>query len=259
MRRYLHKDTVWVGLLCLFACLGCQQQRVSDSEVTTPVKCTNRILGYSVEQRPIAAVTLQGQATQGGEKEFVLLVCGIHGNEAAATPTFWSLINYLKRNPSYLENRSVMIVPKMNPDGIEKNQRYNAHGVDLNRNFAAQNRKNSKRYGRDALSEPEAVILRDLIVDRKPDRIVMMHQPLRCIDYNGPAEELANHMANFCDVPVKKLNSCPGSLGSWAGDDLQIPIITFELHRDANKVNSAVIWDRYHKAILAAITYPQDP
>ncbi|QDU35249.1 murein peptide amidase A [Poriferisphaera corsica] len=242
--------------LCLTSLFGCAVTP-SPPLVSSTIHRTDQILGRSIQDRPISATTLTD--TTATSPDTVLLVCGIHGNEAAATPAFWRLIGFLEQNPALLKDRSVIIVPALNPDGIAAKQRFNANGIDLNRNFGANNRKNSNRYGREALSEPESQILHDLILNAKPDRIIMMHQPLKCIDYDGPAQPLAEHMGKFTSLPVKKLGSRPGSLGSWAGNDLNIPIITFELHRDANSIPSIDIWDRYIDSILAAITFPDDP
>ena len=118
------------------------------------------------------------------------------------------------------------------------------------------NRLDDRRYGRTALSEPEARAIEQLIVQYVPDRIVSIHQPLACIDYDGPGSALAARMAQFCDLPVKKLGARPGSLGSYAGVTLGIPIITFEMLRADSQLTSETLWQRYGKALLAAIVYP---
>jgi protein MpaA len=128
--------------------------------------------------------------------------------------------------------------------------------VDLNRNFEAANRVNSKETGLTSLSEPEARVIRQLILQYKPDRIVSIHQPLACIDYDGPALMLAEHMEQYCTLPIKKLGARPGSLGSYAGVTLSIPIITLEMLADDSKLSSEILWQRYGKALLAAILYP---
>ena len=82
-----------------------------------------------------------------------------------------------------------------NPDGVFYNSRFNAHGVDLNRNFQAANRRNNARFGQTALSEPEARVIEQLIRQYAPDRIVTIHQPLSCIDYDGPAVIVARKVS----------------------------------------------------------------
>ena len=63
-------------------------------------------------------------------------------------------------------------------------------------------------------------------------------------------------MAQYCALPVKKVGARPGSLGSYAGVTLGIPIITFEMTEADSKLNSEAIWQKYGRALLAAIVYP---
>ncbi|WP_432798115.1 DUF2817 domain-containing protein [Poriferisphaera sp. WC338] len=256
----------FLGLLMFLWMGGCsapggaadRAHGVRDGSVIKSLNADREIIGQSVLGRaiPVIRLTCEEEATS-TDVQTVLIVGGIHGNEAASTPMLWQLIGYMKDHPDLVRGRRVVIVPAINPDGVKKGVRYNANGIDLNRNFNAKGRKNSKRYGSEGLTEPESRVLRDLVLAEMPDRIIVMHQPLRCIDYDGPAEKIAAFLAGYCDLPVKKLGSRPGSLGSWAGNDLKIPIITFELHRDANKVDQLEIWKRYHRAVLAFVTYPQ--
>ena len=144
----------------------------------------------------------------------------------------------LKWNSTPGASYTVWIAPDLNPDGVAAGTRHNAHGVDLNRNFEAANRENSRQYGMVGLSEPESRALHGLIVTYRPDRIISIHQPLRCIDYDGPASGLARVMVAECDLPLQKLGARPGSLGAYAGATLGIPIITVELPTQAGTWSS---------------------
>lgn len=212
------------------------------------------IVGTSVNRKPIMCLTLG----QGPDVTFILAT--IHGDEPAGTPLVRRLATHLRQNPEMLDGRKVVLLRLANPDGLAHKSRYNAHGVDLNRNFAAGNRKNSAKFGLTALSEPESVAIRQIILDSRPDRIVSVHQraPNRpgCIDYDGPAAGLAQHMAQYCDLPVTRLGSMPGSLGSYAGVTLEIPIITFEMFRADSQLSDEILWQKYGKALVAAVTYP---
>lgn len=148
------------------------------------------------------------------------------------------------------------MLPVANPDGLIAETRFNTHGVDLNRNFPAANRQNTARFGLVELSEPEAVAIKDLMDKYEPDVIISIHQPLNCIDYDGPAEDLAKVMAENCDLPVRKLGAMPGSLGSYSGLVRGIPIITFELPGGLGRISRDELWERYSPALLAAIAYP---
>jgi protein MpaA len=63
-------------------------------------------------------------------------------------------------------------------------------------------------------------------------------------------------MGEHCDLPVKKLGARPGSLGSYAGVTLGIPIITFEMLLNDSQLDTQTLWKRYGKALVAAIVYP---
>lgn len=210
----------------------------------------HHIVGKSVQNRPIMC-TVVGQ---GEDTTFILAT--IHGNEPAGTPLVRRLAEYLQQRPHLLAGRKVVLLPVANPDGMAHNSRYNANGVDLNRNFAAANRRNSAQHGYSPLSEPEAAAVASLIRQYSPDHIVSIHQPSACIDYDGPAWALANHMAQHCDLPVRKLGAQSGSLGSYAGLTLQIPIITLELPGNADSLNENSLWQRYGPALVAAVIYP---
>jgi protein MpaA len=149
-------------------------------------------------------------------------------------------------------------MPVANPDGMANNLRTNIRGVDLNRNFEARNRKNIKRYGEKPLSEPESRALKNLILEYEPTRILTIHQPFGCIDYDGNAAGIAERMGQFCELPVEKVGAMPGSLGSFAGIETGIPIITLELKENDHLFDDRTLWDKYGKALLAFVTYPED-
>jgi len=213
-------------------------------------KATHHIVGKSVQNRPIMC-TVAGQG-----EDTIFILATIHGNESAGTPLVRRLADYLQQHADLLQGRKVVLLPVANPDGMANNSRYNANGVDLNRNFAAANRRNNTQNGYTALSEPEAGTIASLIRQHAPDRIVSIHQPSACVDYDGPAWALANHMAQHCDLPVRKLGAQSGSLGSYAGLTLHIPIITLELPGNADSLNEDSLWQRYGPALVAAVVYP---
>ncbi len=213
------------------------------------VSSIETIVGHSVEGRPIVCQRI-------GDGEYVILMmASIHGNEAAGTPLLNRLAEQVVASPDLLTGVTLVLMPVVNPDGVESEKRYNARGVDLNRNFPAENRQNSARYGLNALSEPEALAIYQVINDILPDHIVTLHEPLQCVDYDGPAKELAAAMSNFCPLPVKKLGSRPGSLGSYAGVTLGIPTITFELPRNAARQSPELLWRFYGEALIQAVLH----
>jgi protein MpaA len=188
--------------------------------------------------------------------DVVLLIASIHGNERAGTPLLRHLADHLRRHPHLMAGRQVVLLPVANPDGCAHDTRANAHGVDLNRNFPAANRCLTDVSGDAPLCEPESTAIFEVIKRHRPRRIVSLHEPLACVDYDGPGEELAACMAGLCTLPVQKLGGRPGSLGSYAGIDRQIPIITLELPRNAAGMSANALWARYGTALIAAVTYP---
>lgn len=208
------------------------------------------VIGESVEGRPINAYTFgQGPRT-------ILYLASIHGNESAGTPLVNRLMQVLDGDPEKLSGWRVVVVPVVNPDGLASASRHNSRNVDLNRNFPADNREERVRFGDGALSEPESRALYDLILREQPERIVTLHQPLECVDYDGPgAQAIAERMAAVCDLPVEKLGARPGSLGAWAGETRGIPTITLELPREAGdaSADAQALWNRYGAALLAAL------
>ena len=241
-----------IQLYLLFG--GCTQPGGKGSVTPVPnwsggmLRVQRFVMGRSVQGRAIDCVVL------GRGQEVILFIATIHGNERAGTPLLKELETYLLDHPEWLDGKQVVLVPLANPDGAQVGSRLNARVVDLNRNFPAGNRQNTKRYGLRALSEPESNALYYLIQQYNPNRVVSIHQPLRCVDYDGPGRELAQRMAAQCNLTVRKLGAKPGSLGSYVGNELQIPIITLELARADDRNSRDELWRLYGKALLAAIT-----
>lgn len=218
-------------------------------EIRKP-ECQQIEIGRSVGGKPIMAeIYGEGDAT-------VLVIATIHGNESVGTPLVRKLGQYLLDNPEAAAGHRVIIVPIANPDGMAANTRTNTRGVDLNRNFPAWNYSATRNHGVQPLSEPESRALHGLLLKYPPKRIISIHQPLGCIDYDGPADGVARAMASSSRLPLKKLGSLAGSLGSFAGVTLKTPIITVEFTRSADNLSAAAMWERYGRMLLVGICYP---
>ncbi|MBN1846822.1 MAG: DUF2817 domain-containing protein [Sedimentisphaerales bacterium] len=203
----------------------------------------------SVEGAPIATHVL------GQGRRVILFLSTIHGNEPAGVHLLNELLRYLPDHPEFLTGWKVVVVPCANPDGFDRNRRTNVHGVDLNRNFPSANFRPGSRSGSAALSEPESRYLNRLLLTYRPERVITLHQPLNCMDYDGPAEDLARRMAQVCPLPVRKLRTFPGSLGAYAGDDLGIAVVTMEMPSAASQQDTQTLWRLYGQALLTALTY----
>ena len=250
---------VCAALLALVGVSGCYEPEPrpriigQDRPVQMPAQETvprYRVLGRSLQGRPILAQVL------GDGRDTTLFIATIHGNEPAGAPLMRKLADHLTENPEILKDQRVVVVAVANPDGMAAGTRGNIRGVDLNRNFEAKNRVDNATNGLRALSEPEARALRAAVLEFDPDRIISLHQPLNCIDYDGPAKDLAKQMGSECALPVKKLGARPGSLGSYTGEGLGIPTITMEMPAAASDLSEAALWKRYGQAVMAAVTHP---
>jgi protein MpaA len=212
---------------------------------SAPIKTFNA--GFSVKSKSI-------KYTKFGDGSNTTLLIGlIHGDEPSGGRLLKKFSSYLKDNRSLLCGKTVIIVPIANPDGFAKKTRLNSKRIDLNRNFPADNRINDATNGYFALSEPESWILYKIINIYKPNKILSLHDTLGCIDYDGPATEIAARLAAKCRLPVRKLGSRPGSLGSYVGLTLKIPIITVELSEEDVKLSSRELFDNYKAMLLEAI------
>lgn len=155
-------------------------------------------IGSSVEGRPIEAHTFGTGSTS------LLFVGGIHGGyEWNSVVLAYELMDYLANFPETVPPElTIHIIPNLNPDGLAKvtaktghlttadipnpenrvaEGRFNARGVDLNRNFdckwqpEATWKGKAVSAGTGAFSEPEAVSLRDYVLAHKPAAVLFWH------------------------------------------------------------------------------------
>lgn len=242
---------VFYALFAIFLLSGCAAPgKLPGKKILPAAKINHFIAGKSVQNQKIECLKI------GNGKNTLLFMASIHGDETQGTPIAIKLAEYLQENPQLLKNKKVVILPQVNPDGVILKQRFNANGVDLNRNFPADNRNNSAESGAFALCEPEARIINKIIKKYKPKIIISLHQPSGAkpgwIDYDGEAKGLAEQMAKSCNLEVYKYGAMPGSLGSYASQRLGIPIITFEQTRQEN-ADKEILWQKYGNALLAVI------
>lgn len=211
------------------------------------------ILGYSHEHRPLELHRLgQGNVD-------LLVIAGVHGDE----PEGYGLADRFRSSQLWRtlsSQASVWMIPRANPDGCASGQRWNARGVDLNRNLPTQDwspQVHSCRYtpGRSAGSEIETRLLIDGICRISPRAIFSLHsQSKPCVNYNGPCYTLARVMAvcNGYGITDDIGYPTPGSLGTWAGVERQIPTITLEIERGCSEEQ---VWMDQAIALLSGLEY----
>jgi len=145
-RRFKHKQIA--SLLALFS---------ENSKISLGVA------GHSILGREIFTVKI------GKGKKKVLLWSQMHGNEPTATAAIMDIFNFFiaddqfnKVREALLDELTLYFVPMLNPDGAERFIRYNAIGIDINRDAI------------EAIS-PEARVLKTLHANIQPDFAFNLH------------------------------------------------------------------------------------
>ncbi len=254
MSSVLHRYGTLLVLALAGSCHAVPEPVAESVRLLTDAATPWRTCGQSVEGRPIE------YAVFGSGEETVMLIASIHGNEEAGTPLLLRLADLLAdphEAPAWMDDRRVVLVPRVNPDGLAAGRRHNAHGVDLNRNFPSTNFRAGRGHGPAPLSEPESRAIQALVQEYTPDRVITFHMPIALIDYDGPAEGLARAMGAVSPLRVRRIGSRPGSLGSWIGEDLGLPIVTVELPPSARRLAGLEAWEFYGPMIETAIGYEE--
>ena len=182
----------------------------------------------------------------------ILLIGGVHGDEPEGVELACRTLDWLKtetsKNPTAVY--PWIVIPCLNPDGYRKNQRVNANGVDLNRNYPSRDWTKSykePRYfpGHSPGSELEIKSLTTLIAETQPLLIIHCHSWHPCIVYAGDAartyatalsETTGYELKNDIGYPT------PGSLSSYAWGDHRIPVICIE---EKEKIDRQLVWPNF--------------
>lgn len=212
-------------------------------------------IGRSVEGREQVVEANFDLSTCSTAPGGTLIIGGMHGDEVATVRLLERFVE------EYLpELRApVAVLPLCNPDSFVRRSRYNARGVDLNRNCSFNwSRESVEPSGAGPWSEPESAALRDFITAMQPEKVVSLHWALAEIDADGPqsttlaqamwdalpADERAPYRLRVTELGHGKrrlhqtYSVCPGSLGQWCGyglhyvDGSQPAMITLELPYD---------------------------
>lgn len=258
---------------------------VSNEPPVTPPPTTplpvQRVIGTSVEGRTIDAYTY------GNGDTHLVFVGGVHGGyEWNSVLLSYEVMDYLKENPSIIpDDLTITVIPSLNPDGlfavvgtegrfIATNVttdtkvglgRFNAHDVDLNRNFdckwkpESQWRSKVVSAGTAAFSEPEAAALRDFILEDTPTAVVFWHSQSNAVYAseceNGILPEtrtLMNTYAQASGYPAVDsfdAYAITGDAEGWLAS-INIPAITVEL-----KTHETIEWERNLKGIQALFAH----
>ena len=162
----------------------------------------------------------------------ILIIGVFHGEERQGE---YIISRYLNEHEFSALKNHLVFIPCLNPWGKERGIRVNQNGVDLNRNYPTRNwiktEKNENYSGDNPASEETTKQMIELLEEMKPDIILTLHAPLKCVNYDGPAKEQAEKISKICGLPViANLGyPTPGSFGTYCGVERHIPTITLEL------------------------------
>lgn len=209
------------------------------------------VIARSVQGRPIVVRRVGHGARR------VLFVGSIHGDEREGRVAAAALPALVRADPEAARVRLVL-VEDLNPDGSAARTRFNARGVDLNRNFPASNFRPSRRNGPRPLSEPESRALAELVRRERPALVIVCHSARdgSYVNFDGPGRALAERFARRAGwrvVSSDELHATPGSLGSWIGIDRGVPILTIEFRRGMDPEDA---WREVRAAVLELLHDP---
>ncbi|MHA1832376.1 MAG: M14 family zinc carboxypeptidase [Candidatus Baldrarchaeia archaeon] len=168
---------------------------------------TMRSIGMSVQGRPINALFI------GKGSRYAIVDGSIHGNEKSTTFGCLRLAEAIVEDyrvggywSKRLEDYTIIIIPIVNPDGFAANNRYNANGADLNRQFPPDG----------TTTEPEAWALRWLMGNYTPTIYVNNHEGRHWQTnkiFYGPYQEAVQK--NFSIVNIRCAIAAFAKLQHW--------------------------------------------
>ncbi len=172
-----------------------------------------REIGRSVDGRPITAVE---RGTAGGVPVLVLGV--IHGDEDDGV----AILDRLATAP-VAPGVDLWLIESMNPDGQDAQQRGNARGVDLNRNFpygwGPIGAPGDPQYaGTGPASEPETQAVVAFASEIRPALALWYHQDLfRISPGTGLDGQLKERYSELTGVPVLRISggTYTGVAATW--------------------------------------------
>lgn len=207
--------------------------------------------GTSLEGHPIPVFKTDIKASK-----YLYLIGGVHGDEVEGVYVLKELFAWLKMEHS-LKDMPIIVIPILNVDGYRAQSRVNAHSVDLNRNLPTKDwngtfKEAKYNPGPKPLSEPENQFLVKLFDKFKPGFIMSFHTWKPILNFNGNCQDVADYLAQFNQYETASDIGypTPGSLGTYAVEKYQSPVLTFECpelktHRESLKD----IWQENEKGL----------
>jgi protein MpaA len=156
----------------------------------------------------------------------------IHGSEPAGIAIAKALA--AQGADPVMRGADYWIVTDLNPDGVARATRQNAHGVDLNRNFPylwqpIGARGASDYSGTAAGPEPETAAMVALVQRVRPTLAIWFHQHLAVVDDSEGPIAAERRFAALVGLPLAPLTDYPGSAVGWENHVLGATAFVVEL------------------------------
>ena len=236
--------TVGVGALAVSA-VGAERAPGDSPSFGRVAADTEQVVGRSVGGQPIVARRIGSRRAD----RVVLVVGEIHGTEPAGRAVVRRL-----RSVRPPRGTALVLVETANPDGGRDGTRWNAHGVDLNRNFPFGWKPGGVPFdtyhsGPAPASEPETRALLDLIERVRPRVTVWYHQHMRLVDRSGGDPHLERLYATRARLPYRRIAPLPGTATGWQNATFPRDS-AFVVELPAGRLSRAAV-DRHAGAVLA--------
>jgi hypothetical protein len=225
--------------------------------VQDPIVQTSTI-GTSVQGRAITATRI------GGGPIALAFVGDTHGApESTTAALIQTAIAYFQAQPDAVPaGETAYFIPTLNPDGLADGTRFNADGIDLNRNFATGN-WNSNAYepsglvsgagGQQPFSEPETRAMRDFLLAHHIAASIFYHLPWGGIYAEPHSVAFAQQLGQASGYPVHAPGDTPypltGTAHAWADAHGEFSAL-LELRSGAG-----MEWQANYQAMRAAMRY----
>ena len=196
----------------------------SSASARRPAVVEARMIGHTVTGRPIIAYRVGNPESANR----AVAMSTMHGNE----PDTRRLLADI-RDGRPVKGIDLWLVPVVNPDGLVRHTRKNAHGVDLNRNYPHRwaDLDGSYESGPRARSEPETRAMMRFFSEIRPRRVVSFHQPLYGVDKDTKTPSYSRRVADRLDLPRKAFTCggvCHGTMVGWFNKRFRGTAITAE-------------------------------
>lgn len=153
--------------------------------------------------RPLRLIRFESPQSASMEKPFRFLIqAGLHGNETLTSTFVIWLVRRFQNGQSALNTLpaheiSIDFLPFANPDGAADLSRYNAKGVNLNRNFGVLWGLTRENPGSASFSEPETRAIQRLFEKRNYTAAVDVHGYINWIVAPSDPSTLQARRSNF--------------------------------------------------------------